>query len=62
MEVANLVNQNHPAYASKFDHHDLSTEDWIKLIQHAPDIMKQPIAIRGHLTILVESPSDILKI
>ena len=62
LEVKNLVNQEHPAYTSKFEHHELSTEDWIKLIRHNPDIMKQPIALRGHMTILVESPTDILRI
>jgi arsenate reductase len=32
------------------------------MIQHNPEIMKQPIALRGDITILVETPSDIIKI
>jgi len=62
LKVADLVNQQHPAYTAKFERHDLSTDDWIKMIHHNPDIMKQPIAIRGGNTILVETPTDILKI
>ena len=62
IEVKELVNQDHPAYTHKFEHHDLSSEDWIKLISHNPDIMKQPIALRGNKTILVETPTDIIKI
>ncbi len=62
IKVAELVNQNHPSYTAKFRPRDLSTEDWIKMIQHNPDIMKQPIAIRGDITILVETPTDIIKI
>tara|TARA_R110000765_G_scaffold71846_3_gene139449 strand:+ start:440 stop:805 length:366 start_codon:yes stop_codon:yes gene_type:complete len=62
MEVADLVNQEHPSYASKFEHHNFSTNDWIKMIQHNPEIMKQPIALRGDTTILVETPTDIIKI
>lgn len=62
IKVAELVNQDHPAYTAKFAPHELSTEDWIKMIQHHPDIMKQPIAIRGDITILVETPTDIIKI
>jgi arsenate reductase len=62
LEVKDLVNQEHPAYTAKFEHHDFSDEDWIKMIKKNPDIMKQPIAIRGKLTILVETPSDIIKI
>lgn len=62
MNVKDLVNQDHPAYFSKFEPHELSTDDWIKMIQHNPEIMKQPIALRGDKTILVETPSDMIKI
>ena len=62
IEVKDLVNQDHPAYMQKFEHHELSEIDWIKMIQHNPEIMKQPIAIRGDITILVDSPTDIIKI
>ena len=62
INVVDLVNQEHPAYQSKFQFHDLSTNDWIKMIQNNPEIMKQPIALRGDITILVETPTDIIKI
>ena len=62
LKVKDLINQEHPAYISKFEPHELSTDDWIKMIQHNPEIMKQPIALRGDITILVETPSDIIKI
>lgn len=60
--IADLVNQDHPSYTSHFEHHDFSSNDWIKMIQHNPEIMKQPIALRGNITILVETPTDIIKI
>ena len=60
IEVKDLVNQEHPIYKSRFERHDLSERDWIKMIQHNPDIMKQPIALRGNITILVETPTDII--
>lgn len=62
VDIHDLVNQDHPAYIKKFRRHDFSSEDWIKMIQNNPTIMKQPIAIRGDITILVETPSDIIKI
>lgn len=62
MVVADFVNLEHPAYTSRFEHHNFSTDDWIKLIQHNPEIMKQPIALRGDKTILVETPTDIIKV
>ncbi len=62
IEVKDLINQDHPYYKEQFEHHDFSSRDWIKMIQHNPEIMKQPIALRGDTTILVETPSDIIKI
>ncbi len=62
IKVEDLVNQEHPSYKAKFEHHNFSTDDWIKMIRHNPEIMKQPIALRGDITILVETPTDIIKI
>ncbi len=62
IKVSDLVNQEHPSYKSNFESHNFSTNDWIKMIQHNPEIMKQPIALRGKITILIETPSDIIKI
>lgn len=62
LEVVDLVNQDHPAYNTHFEPHNFSTDDWIKMIQHHPEILKQPIALRGSKTILIETPTDIIKI
>ncbi|WP_378182841.1 arsenate reductase family protein [Aquimarina sp. SS2-1] len=62
IEIKDLVNQDHPSYKKNFEHHDFSSDDWIKMIRHNPGILKQPIAIRGDITILVETPTDIIKI
>lgn len=62
LEIKDLVNQDHPAFKAVYQPSELSSEDWIKLIQHHPEIMKQPIAISGKKTILVETPSDIIRI
>lgn len=62
LHVRDLVNQDHPAYRKLFGPQDLSEEDWITVIRKNPEIMKQPIALRGDITILVETPSDIIKI
>ena len=61
-EIKDLVNQSHPAYTQQFEYHDFSDNDWIKMIRHHPEIMKQPIAMRGDITILIETPTDIIKI
>jgi len=61
-KIKDLVNQSHPAYKKQFEYHDFSENDWIKMIRNHPEIMKQPIAMRGDITILVETPTDIIKI
>jgi arsenate reductase len=62
MKVEDLINQEHPSYTSNFEPHNFSTDGWIKIIRNNPEIMKQPIALRGDRTILVETPTDIIKI
>lgn len=62
IDIKDLVNQEHPSYTSRFKHHDFSSNDWIKMIKHNPEIMKQPIALRGDITFLIETPTDIIKI
>lgn len=43
IKIQDLANQDHPAYIKKFKQHDFSENDWIKVIQHLPEIMKQPL-------------------
>lgn len=62
LKVSQLVNQEHPTYQSLTEPHEFSTDDWIKTIQHNPQIMKQPIALKGDRSLLIETPTDILKL
>ncbi len=62
LRISELINQNHPTYVEKHAHLDLVENDWIKMIQHEPEIMKQPIAMRGEECVLIESPTDILRL
>ncbi|MGJ8738607.1 ArsC/Spx/MgsR family protein [Zobellia laminariae] len=62
LEVADLVNKEIPAYKKHFKQYSLSTDDWIKMIRYNPEIIKQPIALRGNKTILVKNPIDITKL
>ena len=62
IKVNEMVNQEHFKYRRKFNFKDFSSEDWITMIQNHPEIMRQPIVLRGNKTMLVETPTDILKI
>lgn len=37
IEIKKLVNQDHPSFGRKFDHHNFSSEDWIKMIKKSRD-------------------------
>ena len=62
LKVADLVNREHPAFSSRFGDNDIDEANLLTLIEHNPDILKQPIAIKGDKAILVEAPTDILRL
>ena len=62
LSVREMVNQEHYKYRKKFTLQCFSSEDWITLIQNHPEIMKQPIALRGNKTLWVKTPTDIMRI
>jgi arsenate reductase len=62
ISIQEMVNQEHYKYRRKFTLQCFSPEDWITVIQNHPEIMKQPIALRGDRTIWVKTPTDILRI
>ena len=62
IDIEELINQDHYKYRKKFIFQNFSCEDWITMIQNHPEIMKQPIALRGNKTIMVIKPTDILNL
>ena len=62
MEVADLVNKDHPVYMKRFGDLDLSPQDWAKLIHKNPEVMKSPIVIHGDKAFLISSPNEVLRV
>lgn len=62
INIEEMVNQEHYKHRRKFTAQCFGPEDWITVIQNHPEIMKQPIALRGNRTVLVETPTDIIRI
>ncbi len=62
IRIEEMVNQEHYKYRRKFTAQCFTPEDWITVIQNHPEIMKQPIALRGNRTIFVKTPTDIIQI
>lgn len=62
INIEKMVNQEHYKYRRKFTAQCFNSEDWITVIQNHPEIMKQPIALRGNKTIWVKTPTDMMKL
>lgn len=60
--IDGLTNKEHPDFKIKFGKPNFSDEDWIKILRKNPQLLNEPIAIKGNKTILIKTPSDILKI
>lgn len=61
-KIEDLVNKEHSSFYKHFGNSKLSERDWIKILKKIPEFLKEPIAIRGDITILVETPSNIIKL
>lgn len=62
MDPRELMNKAHPYYQEHIKGRDFDDESWIKVIQNNPDLIKSPIAVRGNLAILCQTPTDIYKL
>ncbi|OFZ54645.1 MAG: hypothetical protein A3D92_22650 [Bacteroidetes bacterium RIFCSPHIGHO2_02_FULL_44_7] len=62
VEIEDLIDRDHELLNASIEPLDLSSDDWIKMIRKNPEILKQPIAIWGDQTLLVETPTDLLKL
>lgn len=60
VEINDLIDFDNDVFLSESEPLHLSSRDWIKMIQHTPEILKQPIAIWGDKTLLVNTPTDII--
>ncbi|MGB8703472.1 MAG: ArsC/Spx/MgsR family protein [Gillisia sp.] len=62
VSVENLINKAHPDFRRWYKAPNLSDDDWIKIMKNHPEFIKEPIAIRGDIAILVKTPSDLVKL
>ena len=62
MHPKELMNKADPYYQTHLRGKDFSKENWIKVIEKNPELIKAPIAIRGHKAILCNSAPDVYKL
>ncbi|MCB0652971.1 MAG: hypothetical protein KDC85_16960 [Saprospiraceae bacterium] len=62
LDVQDLVLTEHPSFKKRYGESSLGKEDWLKVIKQNPDVIMQPIVIKGNDIHLVTTPSYILKL
>ncbi|HEA23319.1 hypothetical protein LCGC14_1093950 [marine sediment metagenome] len=62
VKIEGLVNKNHPDYEEHYKNVDFDDNDWIKILRKNPELIREPIAIRGKKAMFVETPSDLSRL
>ena len=62
IDPKDLLNKAHPYYRSHIKGKEFNKEDWISCLQRNPELIKAPIAVRGHKAILCNNPTDIYRL
>ena len=62
MEPKQIVNKAASYYQSNLRGRNFSQDDWINILAHHPDLIRSPIAIRGNRAVLVDNPTDVLRL
>lgn len=57
-----LMNKAHPYYQANIRGREFQDEDWYNVLRLNPDLIKAPIAIRGHKAVLCLNPKDIYRL
>ena len=59
--VRDLVNTENPNFFKKFGKvTDLTSQDWLNLLAHNPDILKAPIVMKGSKISMMSNPQEML--
>lgn len=61
--VADLVDKDHPDFKKAYgsDNVNLSTDDWVKVLQNHPEALQGCIVINGLESLIITNPSDLVK-
>lgn len=59
-DIDQILDHQHPDYLEWVQGRNYDLEDLVHIVNHHPDMIKAPIAIRGKRGILCEDPKDIM--
>ena len=57
-----LINTEHPDFINEYGktHNLQSNEDWLKVLEHNPKVVTQPILVHGDRAVQIDTPSEVL--
>ncbi|UZO81096.1 hypothetical protein NBT05_01140 [Aquimarina sp. ERC-38] len=62
IKLEDIINKEHPDFTSKYDKNiSLDANDWIKVLDHSPEVVHGGILIVGHDFIKLENGSDVAR-
>ncbi len=59
VEPKELLDKSHPYYQSHIRGHDFDDEGWLNILQRNTFLIKSPIAIKGDVAVLCDTPECI---
>lgn len=62
INIQDLVSKDHPWFLKKYKKTKLEKEDWLKIIKQNPEVVIQPIVLKGQDIFLIKTPSCMFKL
>lgn len=62
LQPKELLNKADPEYQIKLRGKEYDHEGWLNILINNPHLIKAPIAIKGNMVMLINSPTDILRL
>ena len=62
IDVSELILKDHPVFKSQYETTNLDTEGWLRIMRKHPEVIDQPIAIRGKKALLIKTPTEVLQL
>lgn len=62
VDVEKLIERDSDTYREQFHDKDFDESGWIDVLAKNPDMMRTPIVFKGKKGIIIETPSNVLKL
>lgn len=61
-KAKDILDKSKPYYQANIRGRDFHDEDWLNIVINNPDLIRSPIAMKGNRALLLDNPTDILRI